>query len=174
MNCSVTGTLAGFKRSAVLLAAVGLFFSATDIIGQSAGASSGAVASSQYAKGGAEAAPWGQALAVDFLSDTKGVDFGPYMRKTLQTIKATWLPLLPDEARLPFNQQGETSIRFTISPDGKISAMHLDGVSHQAKFDRAAWGAITGVGQFPPLPADFHGSELELRIHFRVNSSATP
>ena len=168
MNCTVTGTLADMKRSAMLLAAVGLFFSATDIIGQSAGASSGAVASSQYAKGGAEA------LAVDFLSDTKGVDFGPYIRKTLQTIKATWLPLLPDEARLPFNQQGETIIRFTISPDGKISAMHLDGGPHQAKFDRAAWGAITGVGQFPPLPANFHGPELELRLHFRVNSPVTP
>jgi|SRR5579871_256352 len=174
MNCSVTGTLAGFKRSTVLLAAVGLFFSATGLIGQSAGASSGAVASSQSAKGGAEAAPWGQALAVDFLSDTKGVDFGPYIRKTLQTIKATWIPLLPDEARLPFNQQSETIIRFTISPDGKISAMHLDGGSHQVKFDRAAWGAITSVGQFSPLPANFHGPDLELRIHFRVNSPATP
>jgi TonB family protein len=174
MNGSVTGTLAGMRRSAMLLTAVGLIFSATDIVGQSAGASSRAVASSQYAKGGTEVAPWGQTLATDILSDTQGVDFAPYLKKTSQTIKGTWLPLLPDEAQLPFNQQSETIIRFTISPDGKISAMHLDGGSHQVKFDRAAWGAITSVGQFSPLPANFHGPDLELRIHFRVNSPATP
>ena len=163
MNDSVTGTLIGFKRSAMLLAAIGLFFAPTNIVGQNAGAPS------QYVKDDAGAS-WGQSPDIDILSDTQGVEFGPYLRKVLPAIKKMWLPLIPEEARPPLNMQASTAIRFTIDPDGKIGSMHLDGSSHQVKIDRAAWGAIVGIGQFPPLPADFHGPYLELRLHFFVNT----
>jgi TonB family protein len=106
---------------------------------------------------------------VEVLSDTMGVDFGPYLRRILGDIKRTWLPLIPEEARPPLNKQGQTLIRFTILPDGRIAAMKLDGSSQDIAIDRAAWGGITGVGQFPPLPANFKGPQLELRIDFLVN-----
>lgn len=106
---------------------------------------------------------------VEVLSDTQGVDFGPYLRRILGDIYRAWLPLIPEEARPPLNKQGESLIRFTILPDGRIGAMHLDGSTHDQALDRAAWGGITGVGQFPPLPASFHGPNLELRISFLVN-----
>jgi TonB family protein len=171
------GTLAGIKRSAVVLGVVGLVFGAADVVGQSAGHSSSAVSSSQSAKDGtAQAAPRNIGVGVDVLSDTQGVDFSPYFRQSLQMIRSSWISLLPQEARPPFtaqNAQGETVIRFTIAPDGKIIAMHIDESSKQAKLDRAAWGAITGVGQFPALPKDFSGPNLELRIHFKVNLPAT-
>jgi len=61
-------------------------------------------------------------------------------------------------------------IRLTINPDGSLTAMHLERSAQDHELDRAAWGSITGVGQFPPLPRDFHGSHLELRVHFHVNS----
>ena len=69
------------------------------------------------------------------------------------------------------NKQGETLIRFTILPDGRIGAMTLDGSTHDQAIARAAWGSITGVGQFPPLPKEFHGPNLELRIHYLVNKN---
>lgn len=106
---------------------------------------------------------------VEVLSDTQGVDFGPYLRRILGDIRRTWIPLIPEEARPPLNKQGETLIRFTILPDGRIGAMSLDGSTHDQAIDRAAWGGIVGVGQFPPLPASFHGPQLELRIDFLVN-----
>ncbi len=106
---------------------------------------------------------------VDILSDTMGVDFEPYLKKILRDIYHTWLPLIPEEARPPLNKQGETLIRFTILPDGRIGAMQLDGSTQDQAIDRAAWGSITGVGQFPPLPSQFHGPNLELRIHYLVN-----
>ena len=106
---------------------------------------------------------------VDILSDTMGVDFSPYLRRILREIYNTWLPLIPEEARPPLNKQGETLIRFSILPDGRIGAMHLDGSTQDQALDRAAWGSITGVGQFPPLPKEFHGPNLELRIHYLVN-----
>jgi len=106
---------------------------------------------------------------VDVLSDTMGVDFNPYLRRILRQIYDTWLPLIPEEARPPLNKQGETLIRFSILPDGRIGGMHLDGSTQDQAIDRAAWGSITGVGQFPPLPKEFHGPNLELRIHYLVN-----
>jgi TonB family protein len=106
---------------------------------------------------------------VDILSDTMGVDFNPYLKRILRQIYNTWLPLIPEEARPPLNKAGETLIRFSILPDGRIGAMHLDGSTQDQALDRAAWGSITGVGQFPPLPKEFRGPNLELRIHYLVN-----
>lgn len=108
---------------------------------------------------------------VDILSDTQGVDFNPYLRRILHDIYVTWLPLIPEEARPPLNKSGETLIRFSILPDGRIGGMHLDGSTQDGALDRAAWGSITGVGQFPPLPKEFHGPNLELRIHYLVNKT---
>jgi TonB family protein len=111
----------------------------------------------------------GMNTGVDVLSDTMGVDFNPYLRRILREIYTTWLPLIPEEARPPLNKQGTTLIRFSILPDGHIGTMTLDGSSHDDALNRAAWGSITGVGQFPPLPKEFHGPNLELRIHYLVN-----
>jgi len=111
----------------------------------------------------------GMGTGYDIISDTQGVDFGPYIRRILSDIKRNWIPLIPEEARPPLNKQGETLIRFTILPDGRIAAMNLDGSSQDTAIDRACWGGITGVGQFPPLPANFKGPNLELRVDFFTN-----
>ncbi len=122
--------------------------------------------------GGGPVAHEGMNTGVDVLSDTMGVNFDPYLRKILRQIYNQWLPLIPEEARPPLNKQGVTQIRFTILPDGRIGAMHLDGSTHDDALNRAAWGSITGVGTFPPLPAEFHGPNLELRIHYLVNKTS--
>jgi TonB family protein len=105
----------------------------------------------------------------EILSDTQGVNFQPYLARIMREIYEQWIPLIPEEARPPLRKQGVTQIRFTINPDGTIAAMHLDGSTHDDALNRAAWGSITGVGQFPPLPKEFHGPNLELRIHYLVN-----
>jgi TonB family protein len=99
------------------------------------------------------------------------VNFQPYLARIMREIYEQWIPLIPEEAQPPLNKQGVTQIRFTINPDGTIAAMHLDGSTHDDALNRAAWGSITGVGQFPPLPKEFHGPNLELRIHYLVNKT---
>ena len=114
----------------------------------------------------------GSAIGVgpaEILSDTQGVNFTPYLNRILREIYDTWIPLIPEEARPPLMKSGVTQIRFTILPDGTIGAMHLDGSTHDDALNKAAWGSITGVGQFPALPSQFHGPNLELRIHYLVN-----
>jgi TonB family protein len=111
---------------------------------------------------------------VEILSDTQGVNFQPYLKDAIHQIYAQWLTLMPEQAR-SHKEKGVTQIRFTISPDGTIAAMHLEDSAHDVALDRAAWGAITGVGKFPVLPSAFHGPNLDLRIHFVVNNgSAVP
>jgi len=165
MRGSVIGNLGVIGRSAIFLGAIGLFFSAADLIGQTSGSQSNAVASSQYVN---DSSPQYQRLGADILSDTQGVDFGPYMRQALGMIRKLWLSSLPEGVKLPNEPQAETIIRFTIGQDGTISAMTLDQSAHLIEVDRAAWGSITGVERFPSLPADFNGPSLILRISFRV------
>jgi TonB family protein len=144
---------------------------AGDVVRQAAEQAARSHGSSGDYGANAPSAHQGANTGVDVLSDTMGVDFGPYLRRILADIKRTWIPLIPEEARPPLNKQGETLIRFTILPDGRIAAMNLDGSSQDTAIDRAAWGGITGVGQFPPLPANFKGPNLELRIDFLVNKT---
>ena len=106
---------------------------------------------------------------VEVLSDRQGVDFNPYLRRLLADIYRNWLPLIPEEAKPPLSKQGETLVRFMILPDGRIGGMWLDGSTHDDAINRSAWGSITSEGQFPPLPSQFHGPNLELRIHYYVN-----
>jgi TonB family protein len=110
----------------------------------------------------------GQRQGVEILSDTRGVDFGPYIRQLMQTIRESWIGLLPDEARPPLNKEGVSLIRFTIEPDGKVSRMLIEGSTHDIALDRAAWGAIS-TNKFPALPKAFTGPNLALRVQFRVN-----
>ena len=118
---------------------------------------------------GGPAASRGLGTGVDILSDTEGVNFNPYLQKIMREIYETWLPLIPEEARPPLNKQGETQIRFIILPDGRIGGMALEGSTHDDAINKSCWGSITGVGQFPPLPIQFHGPKLELRVHYLVN-----
>jgi outer membrane biosynthesis protein TonB len=105
----------------------------------------------------------------EILSDTQGVNFQPYLRRILADIYRNWIPLIPEECRPPLSKNGETLVRFKILPDGRIGGMWLDGSTHDDAINRAAWGSITREGQFPPLPSQFHGPELELRIDYYVN-----
>jgi outer membrane biosynthesis protein TonB len=105
----------------------------------------------------------------EVLSDMQGVNFQPYLRRILADIYKNWLPLIPEEAKPPLSKQGETLVRFTILPDGRIGGMWLDGSTHDDAINRSAWGSITSEGQFPALPSQFHGPNLELRIHYYVN-----
>jgi TonB family protein len=169
MKGSRIGTIADVRRLGTVLVATGISCSAANIAGQSVGGPS----SGQTTDGTTQSDSWSPPLGIETLSDTGGIDFGPYFRQAIPMIKASWIRLLPQEAQTPANLQGETVIRLTINADGKISAMHMDASSHQTKVDRAAWESITNIGKFPALPKEFSGRNLELRILFNENRRLT-
>jgi outer membrane biosynthesis protein TonB len=106
---------------------------------------------------------------MEVLSDMQGVDFTAWLRRMHDDVQRNWEPLLPEETEAPILKQGETYIRVKINPDGVVTDMHLDGSTHDMAIDKSCWGSITSEGQFPPLPKQFHGPYLELRLHFMVN-----
>jgi TonB family protein len=107
--------------------------------------------------------------AVDVLSDTMGVDFGPYINRVIYDTKRAWYPIIPESARPPLDKQGKVMIRFKILPDGTVTDMHLEAPSGDVSLDRAAWAGITGAAPYGPLPKAFKGPYLELRFYFLYN-----
>ena len=103
------------------------------------------------------------------LSDTQGVDFNEYMRRLHDIIQRNWEPEIPEEVNPPIGKRGRVGIRFSILPDGQIGDMKLETPSGDVALDKAAWYAITSSGQLPPLPKQFHGPDLELRVGFFYN-----
>ena len=108
---------------------------------------------------------------MDILSDTMGVDFGPYLSRVLHAVRLNWYNLIPEEARAPLMKKGKVAIEFAILKNGQVAGMKLVGPSGDISLDRAAWGGITGSNPFPPLPPEFRGQYLALRFHFYYNPS---
>jgi TonB family protein len=103
---------------------------------------------------------------LEILSDTQGVDFGPYLQRILQDVKDNWYRLIPESAEM---KKGKLAIEFAITKDGKIADMQLRATSGDIALDRAAWGGITASNPFPPLPSEFNGPYLALRFRFYYN-----
>lgn len=104
--------------------------------------------------------------AVDVLSDTQGVDFGPYLTEVLTRIRDNWYRLIPENVGM---KKGKLAIEFAIKKEGRIAEMQLVATSHDTTLDRAAWGSITACNPFKPLPDKFTGRYLSLRMRFYYN-----
>ncbi len=105
----------------------------------------------------------------DILSDTQGVDFGPYLARITHDIRENWIRIIPESAMQPIAKKGKLTIVFAIMKDGKVAGMKLEASSTDTSLDRAAWGGITNSNPFPPLPSEFTGPYLMLRCRFYYN-----
>ena len=137
-----------------------------------------AAAANRGRYGGGEAGDYGLGQArngakaldqAEILTDTMGVDFGPYLTRIVQVVKANWYNLMPPSVYPPISKQGKLTIEFVIQKDGKVSGMTLHTSSGDVPLDRAAWGSITASNPFPPLPKEFPGQILGLRFYYFYN-----
>jgi len=103
---------------------------------------------------------------LEVLSDTQGVDFGPYLQRILQDVRENWYHLIPESAEM---KKGKLTIEFAISKDGRVLDMRRVASSGDDALDRAAWGGISASNPFPPLPSEFTGPYLALRFRFFYN-----
>jgi TonB family protein len=102
----------------------------------------------------------------EILSDTMGVDFGPYLQRVLHDVRQNWYNAIPESAQF---KHGNLIIEFAITKDGKVAGMKLVAPSGDSPLDRAAWAGIVGSDPFPPLPSEFGGQFLALRFRFYYN-----
>jgi TonB family protein len=105
---------------------------------------------------------------LEVLSDTMGVDFGPYLQRVLHDVRQNWYNAIPESAQW---KKGKLAIEFAITKDGKVAGMKLVASSGDVPLDRAAWAGITASDPFPPLPSEFGGEYLALRFIFFYNPS---
>jgi len=103
---------------------------------------------------------------LEVLSDTQGVDFGPYLERIVQEVREHWYELIPESAQM---KKGKLAIDFAIMKDGHVQALAVRASSGDPALDRPAYGSITASDPFPPLPKEFTGPYLELRFRFYYN-----
>src|SRR5438876_4247237 len=106
------------------------------------------------------------------LSDTKGVDFGPYLARIVYTVRRNWYAVIPESARL--GQKGRVAVVFEILKDGSVPQLRLVGSSGAEPLDRAALSGIHASIPFPPLPEEFTGNHLVLQFIFLYNIGYAP
>ena len=108
----------------------------------------------------------GASRTVEILSDMRGVDFGPYVRLITKKVEANWYGQIPLSAE---TKRGEVTIECAVASDGKITNMRLVADTGDQVLDRAALEGLTKSSPFPPLPSQYTGPYLALRLHFLYN-----
>lgn len=106
------------------------------------------------------------------LSDTRGVDFGPYLARIVYTVRRNWYSVIPESARL--GEKGRVALDFDIQKDGSVPDIDTAASSGSDPLDRAARAGIRASLPFPPLPAEFTGNHLRLRFIFLYNLGYGP
>jgi TonB family protein len=105
------------------------------------------------------------------LSDTQGVDFGPYLARVVYVVRHNWYQVIPESARL--GERGRVAVVFEIVKDGSVPQLRVVGSSGSDPLDRAALAGIRASIPFPPLPTEFSGNHLVLQFIFLYNLAYT-
>ncbi|HZT69607.1 MAG TPA: TonB family protein [Terriglobia bacterium] len=101
------------------------------------------------------------------LSDTRGVNFGPYLARVVYIVRRNWYAVIPESARL--GEKGRVALVFEIVKDGSVPQLRLLASSGSPPLDQAALASIRASNPFPPLPAQFTGNHLVLEFIYFYN-----
>ncbi|TAM82104.1 MAG: TonB C-terminal domain-containing protein [Acidobacteria bacterium] len=101
------------------------------------------------------------------LSDTRGVNFGPYLARVVYIVRRNWYAVIPESARL--GEKGRVALVFEIVKDGSVPQLRLLASSGSQALDQAALASIRASNPFPPLPQQFTGNHLVLEFIYFYN-----
>jgi TonB family protein len=103
----------------------------------------------------------------EVLSDSMGVDFGPYLRAVLPPLRQNWHTAARQKGLTP-TPVWKMVFEFTILKDGALDGLTLVESSGDTDADQVALDAITRSAPFAALPAEFTGQSLRLRCRLDV------
>ena len=112
-------------------------------------------------------APGRQSSTLELQSDPMGVDFRPYLRQVIAAVRRNWFAVWPESAKL--GQRGRTVLIFSIDHSGAVPKLAIDMASGTQALDRAAVASISASTPFPPLPGEFKGDVIRLRLVYYYN-----
>jgi TonB family protein len=96
--------------------------------------------------------------------DTKGVDFGPWLRRFVSQVRRNWF--VP-YAAMTF--RGRVVLQFNIHRNGQITDINVFQPSEIDAFNRAAYNAILGSNPTEPLPPDYPDEQAFFTVTFYYN-----
>lgn len=106
----------------------------------------------------------GALSSMQLKSDPLGVDFKPYMLQILTKVRSNWFKLIPSISRP--GRTGVVQVEFAVNKRGEVRRLVIASGSGTPEFDRVAVASISASYPFPPLPAEYPGNEIQLRLAF--------
>jgi TonB family protein len=101
------------------------------------------------------------------LSDTRGVDFGPWLRFIYFRVKDNWYSVIPELIRS--RTKGKVVIIFDVLSDGRIENLQVVKSSGLSPYDRAAISSIKLSEPLPNFPSSFSGNHITLQFSYYYN-----
>ena len=98
--------------------------------------------------------------------DTKGVEFGPWVRRFLAQVRRNWFI-----SQAAMSQKGHVSVSFTVHKDGSITDIVVAGPSKVEEFNTSSLNAIAASSPVQPLPAEYPDEKALITITFHYNQS---
>jgi TonB family protein len=98
--------------------------------------------------------------------DSKGVEFGPWIRRFVAQVKRNWF--IPYAA---MSLKGHVAITFYVHRDGSISELAVRGPSGVGAFDNAAYNALAWSNPTAPLPAEYPDDRAFFTVTFYYNET---
>ena len=102
----------------------------------------------------------------DIQFDSKGVEFGPWLRRFIAQVKRNWL--IPMAA---MTMKGHVVVTFNVHKDGTISEIEVVGPCPVPAFNRAAQGALIASNPTQPLPAEYPAEHCFITVTFYYNEA---
>ncbi len=98
--------------------------------------------------------------------DTKGVEFGPWIRRFIAQIKRNWF--IPYAA---MSMKGHVVITFNVHKDGSITDLQVAGPCPIDAFNNAAFGALVASNPTTPLPPEYPSEHAFFTVTFFYNET---
>jgi TonB family protein len=96
--------------------------------------------------------------------DTKGVEFGPWIRRFVAQVRRNWF--VPQAA---WAFKGRVVLQFNIHKDGRITDLVVVQPSEIDAFNRASYDAIVGSSPTEPLPPEYPEEKALFTVTFSYN-----
>lgn len=98
--------------------------------------------------------------------DTKGVEFGPWVRRFVAQVKRNWF--IPYAA---MSMKGHVVITFNVHKNGAITDLTIVAPCPIEAFNNAAYGALAASNPTQPLPPEYPADRAFFTVTFFYNES---
>ncbi len=99
-----------------------------------------------------------------FQFDSKGVEFGPWIRRFVAQVKRNWF--VPYAA---MSLRGHVVITFNVHKNGAITDLTVIGPSSVDSFNNAAFNALAASNPTEPLPPEYPSDKAFFTVTFYYN-----